>query len=231
MTTSSEAAVRARPRVQEIRNLTESAYILRFDRNGIDFEPGQYVAVGVGGEIDMREYSIYSSLDADYLEILVKEVEAGYVSRRLRRLEPGDELEVDGPFGFFTIDAAERTRRPFLLVATGTGISPFHCFAQSYPDLDYRLLHGVRLGSERYEHAAFDPHRLTSCLSRDRQTVDAAARSGGRDGSPADVAVAGPGEAIVAGRVTDHLREHPVPPETLCYLCGNCDMIYEAFDV
>jgi len=216
MTTSSEAAIRARPRVQEIRTLTESAYVLRFDRNRMEFEPGQYVSVGVGGEIDMREYSVYSSLDADYLEILVKEVEAGYVSRRLRRLEPGDELEVDGPFGFFTIDEAERTRRPFLFVATGTGISPFRCFAQSYPDLDYRLLHGVRVASERYEHAAFDAHRLTTCLSRDPQTVDAAARSG---------------EAIFAGRVTDYLREHTVPAETLCYLCGNCDMIYEAFDV
>ena len=23
----------------------------------------------------------------------------------------------------------------------------------------------------------------------------------------------------------------PVDPRTLCYLCGNCDMIYETFDI
>ncbi len=217
MTANPESTARARPRVHEIRHLTETTYVVRFDRNAMEFEPGQYVSVGVRGDIDMREYSIYSPLDADYLEILVKEVESGYVSRRLRRLEPGDELEVDGPFGFFTIDEAHRDRRPFLFVATGTGISPFHCFAQSYPGLDYRLLHGVRVGDDRYEHDAFEPARVTSCLSRDPAAVAAA-----HDGTGADV---------VAGRVTDYLREHPVPPETLCYLCGNCDMIYEAFDV
>jgi ferredoxin--NADP+ reductase len=31
--------------------------------------------------------------------------------------------------------------------------------------------------------------------------------------------------------VTDYLREHPADPAWLCYLCGNCDMIYEAFDI
>ncbi|MFP4535433.1 MAG: hypothetical protein ACLFNP_06895 [Spirochaetaceae bacterium] len=33
------------------------------------------------------------------------------------------------------------------------------------------------------------------------------------------------------GRVTDYLRAHPVSPEAACFLCGNCDMIYEAFDI
>lgn len=219
MPANHEPATRARPRVHEIRDLTDSTYVLRFDRKGMEFEPGQYVSVGVRGDIDMREYSIYSPLDADYLEILVKEIDAGYVSRRLRRLEAGDELEVDGPFGFFLIDDADRVRRPFLFVATGTGISPFHCFARSFPDLDYRLLHGVRTAAERYEHDAFDARRLTSCLSRDPAAVS-------------DAATGGPGaETVVAGRVTEYLREQPVAPDTLCYLCGNCDMIYEAFDV
>ncbi|MGI6756413.1 MAG: hypothetical protein ACOX32_00640 [Bacteroidaceae bacterium] len=33
------------------------------------------------------------------------------------------------------------------------------------------------------------------------------------------------------GRVTDYLRQNPVNPDTLCYLCGNCDMIHEVFDI
>ena len=207
---------RAPPRVHGIRDLTESTYVLRFDRRDLTFEPGQYVSVGVKGEIDMREYSVYSPIEADFLEILVKEIDGGLVSRKLRRARPGDELEVDGPFGFFTIDEPDR-RRPLLFIATGTGISPFHCFAGSYSDLDYRLLHGVRTAGERYDHAAFPSDRLTTCLSRDPASVAG-------DGRPAD-------GSAVAGRVTDYLREHPVDPGTRCYLCGNCDMIYEAFDI
>ena len=208
------------PRVHEIRELTESTYALRFDRTGMVFEPGQYVSVGVKGDINMREYSIYSPIDADYLEILVREVDAGYVSRRLHALRPGDELVVDGPFGFFVIDEALRGNRRFLFIATGTGISPFHCFAGSYPGLDYRLVHGVRAADERYEHGWYDPARVTACLSRD---PDAVVRG------TSELPTGEPG--LFAGRVTDYLRVQPVDPDTLCYLCGNCDMIYEAFDV
>src|SRR6056297_1700795 len=166
------------PRVHEVRELTSTTYVLRFDRNAMQFEPGQYVSVGLRGDINMREYSIYSPVTADYLEILVREVEAGYVSRRLRRVRPGDELEVDGPFGFFLVEEAARTGR-FLFVATGTGISPFHSLAGSYPGLDYRLLHGVRTVGERYEHEWYDASRVTTCLSRD---PDAVAVAGGDAG-------------------------------------------------
>lgn len=206
----------SRPRVHEIRELTDSTYVLRFDRNNLEFESGQYVSVGVRGDINMREYSVYSPVDADYLEILVKEVESGHVSRQLRRLARGDELEVDGPFGFFVIDEQARATREFLFIATGTGISPFHCFAGSYPELRYTLLHGVGTPGERYEHHAYAPSQVTTCISRDPDAVTAPGAAQ---------------ERLVAGRVTDYLRDHPVHPDTLCYLCGNCDMIYEAFDI
>jgi NAD(P)H-flavin reductase len=80
----------------------------------------------------MREYSVYSSPGDEYLEILVKEVDGGYVSTRLGALKPGDGVAVDGPFGFFTIDEDWRDHR-YVFVATGTGISPFHDFVRSYP--------------------------------------------------------------------------------------------------
>tara|TARA_B100000614_G_scaffold99218_1_gene89262 strand:+ start:220 stop:879 length:660 start_codon:yes stop_codon:yes gene_type:complete len=191
--------------VHRIRQLSDSAYVLRFDRNGLAFAPGQYLSVGPAGDINMREYSVYSSPGDDYLEILVKEVEGGYVSKRLRALAPGDAVAVDGPFGFFTVDEDWRDHR-FVFIATGTGISPFHDFVRSYPEIDYQVLHGIRDLSERYEHETFDPQRYVSCISRSH------------DGD-------------YHGRVTDYLREHPVDTEARYYLCGNCDMIYEAFDV
>jgi ferredoxin--NADP+ reductase/benzoate/toluate 1,2-dioxygenase reductase subunit len=205
----SAADVRTRQRicrVHHVRDLSPSAYVLRFDRNGLQFQPGQYLAVGLQGRLDMREYTIYSSPGEDYLEILVKEIAGGLVSRALRQCAPGDLLAVQGPLGFFTIEQDAGARDKFLFVASGTGVSPFHCFATSYPGLDYRLLHGVRSSSELYDRQAFDRSRFTRCISRE---------AGGD----------------YHGRVTGYLREHPADPESLCYLCGSCDMIYEAFDI
>lgn len=196
-------------RVHHVRRLTDSTFVLRVDRHNLVFEPGQYINVGLKGTIAMREYSVYSGSGEDFLEILVKEVEGGLVSKALARLKEGDPVALDGPFGFFTIDAEERERGKFLFVATGTGISPFHCFAKSLPGLDYRLLHGVRTSGEQYDQAVFEGDRYLPCVSREQ----GAAASG------------------YSGRVTTYLKEHPVDGASLCYLCGNCDMIYEVFDI
>ncbi len=192
--------------MHDVRDLSPSAYVLRFDREGLLFQPGQYLIVGLEGRRDMREYTIYSSPGEKYLEILIKEIGEGLVSRALRQCLPGDLLAVQGPFGLFTIRGDAGARGKFLFVASGTGVSPFHCFASSYPGLDYRLLHGVRWGSELYNRQVFDRSRFTSCVSRE---------AGGD----------------FHGRVTGYLREHPTDPASLCYLCGSCDMIYEAFDI
>ncbi len=193
-------------RVHRVRELSSGAFVLRLDRQGLEFEPGQYLSVGVKGDLDMREYSIYSGPQEDYLEILVKEVEGGYVSRRLRTLGPGDYVTVEGPFGFFVTQAEQHADGRYLFLATGTGVSPFHCLTRAFPELDYTLLHGVRRLEERYESEAFDPDRYIACVTQEE----------GGD---------------FQGRVTDYLRAHPVEPETLCYACGNCDMIYEVFDI
>ncbi len=191
--------------VHTIRELNDGKSVLRFDRNGLPSQPGQYLSGGPADDIHMREYSVYSSPTDDYLEILIKEVADGYVSRRLHTLQPGDPVRVDGPFGFFTIDEDWRDHR-FVFIATGTGISPFHNFVRSYPGLDYQVLHGVRARSERHEHETFEDGRYVSCISRDTS-------------------------GDFHGRVTDYLRAHSVDPAARYYLCGNCDMIYEAFDI
>ena len=198
----------AEHRVQAIRRLSPSAYLLRLERGELAFEPGQYVTLGLPGSTARREYSIYSGSGDPFLEVLIKQVEGGTVSHQLARLAPGAALEVDGPFGYFLIPEAVRGR-PLLFVASGTGIAPFHCFVRSYPGLDYRLLHGVRTASETYDRHCYPRDRYLACLSR-----EAAATAAG-----------------FAGRVTAYLRAHPAIPGTLCYLCGNSEMIFEAFDI
>lgn len=192
------------PRVERIIDLNENTFILRLERRNLQFEPGQYVLVGPKDERVMREYSVYSGVDDPWIDVLVKEVPGGEVSPALRRLRIGSEVYLQGPFGFFTLSEAER-ERTLVFVATGTGISPFHCFERSYGDLDYRLIHGVRTAAERYEFGAYSA-RYQSCITREAN-------------------------AGYAGRVTDYLREHPVAEGTPVFLCGNSEMIYEAYDI
>lgn len=206
MSSPTVARDKTRYRVHQVRELTASTYVVRLDRHDLEFDPGQYISLGVADDINMREYSVYSPVDCEYLEVLVKEVKQGHVSKLLRRLEQGEEVRLDGPFGFFTIEEQARRESSFLFIATGTGISPFHCFAGSYDGLDYRVVHGVRTQEECYEREAFARDRYISCLTRDER-------------------------GDYQGRVTDWLRDNPVDPTTMCYLCGNCDMIYEAFDI
>lgn len=200
----------AEHRLEGVRRLSASAYVLRLERGGLAFEPGQYVTLGVAGSTARREYSVYSGCGDPFLEVLIKQVEGGSVSRRLARLAPGAVLDCDGPFGYFTIPAARRGE-PLLFIASGTGIAPFRSFARSYPGLDYRLLHGVRTATECYDSTEYPAARYLSCLSR--------------------VAAADVPRRGYRGRVTDYLRAHPVAPGTACYLCGNSEMIFAAFDI
>ena len=186
------------------RDLSPSAYVLRVERGALRFTPGQYVTVGAAGDVETREYSVYSGAGDPYLEVLVKEVTDGSVSCRLRRLPAGSPLDVEGPFGFFTV-APEQARGPLLFVASGTGIAPFHAMVRSDPELDYLLLHGVRTLDDCYESAAYRPDRYVPCVSR--------------------------GAGGFRGRVTDYLRRHPVAASTPCFLCGNSAMIFAAFDL
>jgi ferredoxin/flavodoxin---NADP+ reductase len=192
--------------VREVRNLTESTYVVSIERNGMQFRPGQNLNLGLAGDTEKRDYSIYSSVHDEFLEILVKEVEDGLVSKKLKRLQSGDLLEVDGPFGFFTIKEENLKTRKFLFIASGTGIAPFHSITRSHPEIDFTLLHGVRHSEEAYEKAHYTSERYISCISQDNR-------------------------GNFRGRVTDFIRQHPVDKETLCYLCGNVNMIYDVFDI
>jgi ferredoxin--NADP+ reductase len=198
------------------RDLTDTAFVLRFERGDLRFDPGQYISVGPADDINMREYSIYSGVDDPYLEIIVREVEGGYVSRKLRKLDTGDQVYVEGPFGFFLIEDHMRAA-PLYFIASGTGISPFHNFSRSFKALDYTILHGMRFLNERFEQESYDPGRYVACVSRE------------------EISAVSP--ALYRGRVTSWLRTAPdgterrLPADGYYFLCGNCDMIYEVYDI
>jgi ferredoxin-NADP reductase len=188
--------------VQEVINLTPETFILRLDRGNFRFEPGQYVIIRIPGENKGREYSIYSGVNDDYLEFLVREIPEGGFSRYLRNLLPGSELDVEGPKGYFILDDKTRQGHKALFIATGTGISPFHSYARSFPELKIKVIHGVHFADEDYGRGSFLPENYILCTSRTDK-----------------------GDYF--GRVTYYLKENKMEADTIYYLCGNSAMIDE----
>ena len=193
-------------KIRQIRFLTESTFVLRFDRGNMQFKAGQHIIVGLKGELNQREYSVYSGENDDYLEILVREVLNGNVSLQLKQCKPGQLLQVNGPFGSFGLETFDMFSRKLVFIASGTGIAPFHSFVRSYPGIDYTLIHGVRYNNEAYERNDYDPRRYILCTSKEN--------NGGHK-----------------GRVTRFLPGYPVDRDMLFYVCGNNNMIYEVYHI
>jgi len=193
-------------KIRQIRFLTKTTFVLKLDRGNIQFKAGQHIIVGLKGELNQREYSVYSGEKDDYLEILVREVLDGNVSVQLKHSKPNQLLQVNGPFGSFGLESFDMFSRKLVFIASGTGIAPFHSFVRSYPGIDYTLIHGVSYKNEAYERNDYDPRRYILCTSRES--------SGG-----------------LKGRVTRFLPGYHVDSEMLFYLCGNNNMIYEVYHI
>ncbi len=193
-------------KVQNIRNLTESTFILRLPKSRFKFEAGQHISLSIAGDYQSREYSIYSAEEADYLEVLVKEVEGGYFSPKLKHLKKGDLVEIHGPFGRFGLDTKKRDSHQHIFIASGTGIAPFHSMVKSYPALDYRIIHGVRYAGEAYDREEYKNDRYFLCTSRDEK-------------------------GDYKGRLTGYLKEAEFDKNSCFYLCGNSDMIFDAMEI
>ena len=63
------------------------------------FKPGQWLNLGLPGTREQREYSIYSSPNDDYLEVLVKEIPDGALSPTLRKRKPGGSTRQEATSG------------------------------------------------------------------------------------------------------------------------------------
>lgn len=193
-------------KVENIRQLTENTFILSLPQSRFKFEAGQHVSLSIKGDYQSREYSIYSAVDGKNLELLIKEVEGGYFSPKLKHLKIGEQVEVHGPFGKFGLDLKHKDTHKHVFIASGTGIAPFHSMVKSYPGIDYSIIHGVRFANEAYEIEEYDRDRVTVCTSRDK-TGD------------------------FEGRLTEYLKQTDFEKNTCFYLCGNSDMIFDAMEI
>ena len=192
------------------------------------FVPGQFVQIHFtypDGKPTKRSYSVATvsneSGAVPRIEIAVSYVEGGAATNLLGNLPQGGIVDASGPYGRFCLDDGDANRR-YLLVATGTGVTPYRAMLPQLAKLGERgaeiaLVYGARNESELLygeEFEAFarqNPHfRFYACFSR-------AAR-------------AQPRAHDRVGRVHVALAElKPDPAHDIAYLCGNPDMVDQAF--
>lgn len=187
------------------RKVGPSHYVVKMEKGEFSFLPGQYLHLGPKDSVDKREYSLYSGTDDDFLEILLSHQPGGELSPQICSAEAGDIMNIEGPYGSFTLSEEERTR-PVYMIATGTGVSPFRSIVRSSPDLDYQLYHGVRTPAETLECESFESGRYLDCTSRSD-------------------------EGKFQGRVTECLKTLSYPANSIFMFCGNSDMIYESISI
>jgi propane monooxygenase reductase subunit len=116
----------ARARVEAIEPLTRDIrrLVLSVVEGEMPFKSGQYVDIGIPGTGEYRSFSM-ANLPSDdgRLEFMIKLYPGGVFSSLLAdgALQVGDELDVTGPYGVFTLRDNER---PILFIGGGAGMAP-----------------------------------------------------------------------------------------------------------
>lgn len=203
----------------------------RDDGEPLSFIAGQFIQIHFSypdGSPTKRSYSIatvrHSDAHAeDPIEVAVSYVPGGAASELFGQLQLGQQIEASGPFGRFCLMPGDSNRR-YLLIATGTGITPYRAMlpqlkqAISERGVEVVLLFGARGAAELLygaEFAAFAREnpgfRFIPCFSRELPS----------EGYPQQR----------QGYVQDALAElAPDPEGDIAYLCGNPNMVDAAFD-
>jgi propane monooxygenase reductase component len=126
-------------RIEAIDELTHDIrrLVLRVEKGEMPFRSGQYVDIRIPGTEEHRSFSMANAPSADgLLEFMIKLYPGGHFSGLLAdgSLQPGDELEVKGPYGMFTL---RDTERPLVFIGGGAGMAPILSLLRSMAE------HGV----------------------------------------------------------------------------------------
>ncbi len=203
-----------------------AAFWVRFDKDPVHFDPGQYMTIGVyaDGKLVQRPYSVASAPEVagtEGYEFYVRLVPIQRFTTLLWRLPVGHSMRMIGPKGRFLLEPDDH--RTHLFVSTGTGIAPFISMMRQH------LVHGrprrtVMLnGSSHVDELGY--RDLLEGWQRDGTYPLTYVPTISRPTDPRNAGWAGhTGRA--EGVVLDVVHDLKLRPDrTVVYICGNPDMI------
>ena len=198
--------------IRDVVRASARARIARLDLKGhaFDYAPGQAVAIASHGQENRRPYSIAAAPEdarrERCLELLIG-VDADGTPGAELMLDPGQLIDVEGPFGTFTFPAVPDERR-FVFIAGGTGIAPLRSMLRHALAIPHRNI-GLFYSARTPDEFAYEEELRALARAGEielRQTVTRAA----------DAEWAGP-----RGRLNrEALQELVHDPATLCFVCG-----------
>lgn len=206
----------------------------REDNAPITFVPGQFItlnietneknATGDKNKVLHRSYSIANfPSDENLIEIACAYVEGGVASNLLFNLKLGESINASGPFGLFTLKEEQPSR--YILIATGTGVAPYRSMLQeikkrlqAQSNLEVFVIQGVRtrgelLFGEEFASLNTELENFTfkACYSRE-SNIELKAHE-------------------QLGHIQTVFTELNLnPTQDIIYLCGNPNMIDDAFN-
>lgn len=212
-----------------------------------DFQPGQFVALGldIEGKRIFRDYSITSiPSERNYYEFYIKHKEhptEGKFTTLLFQMELGSKVFWQKPRGVFTIEEGKpKDDRQMILVATGTGLAPFvsyirHLRAAQRPKKAV-LLHGVSFAAELGYRDLLEETSTQKNSSLDFTYIPTVSRpntslSKNWSGNTGRVESFISGIEMHTSKLETALASKITPENSIFYLCGYKNMIDSVTDM
>lgn len=187
------------------------------------YQQGQHLTLRthINGEEVRRSYSICASVQEDTLRVAIKRVQGGLFSGWAHAaLQPGVALDVMPPMGHFNLPLDPASRKHYLAVAAGSGITPILSIVkttlETEPHSSFTLFYGNRASSSvifkeelaELKDTYLERLTLAYVMSREQQDIE-----------------------LFNGRITGEkckqLLQHWVKVEDLdaAFICGPEDMM------